>query len=73
MDFGPNRGNRTFRPLDVSLPGRFAPDCGRFAPVCFSMCLLFFRTSERGGQVNMGGQTELLSISRISVVTRNKN
>ena len=23
----------TFRPFDVSPPGRFAPDCGRFAPV----------------------------------------
>jgi len=23
----------TFRPLDVSPPGRFAPDCGRFVPV----------------------------------------
>ena len=36
----------TFRPQDVSPlyvspPGHFASDCGRFAPVCFSMCLLF--------------------------------
>ena len=31
-------GNRTFRPFT----GRFALDCGRFAPVCFSTCLLFF-------------------------------
>jgi len=34
-------GNRTFRPFDVSPPGRFAPDCGRFTPDCFSMCLFF--------------------------------
>ena len=53
---------RTFRtldvsPLDVSPPGRFVPVrfapwtfrplTGRFAPVCFSMCLLVFRTPER--------------------------
>ena len=54
---------RTFRHQDVSPPGRFAtwtfrpltgrfaPDCGRFASVCFSMCLLFFRTPERDGRV----------------------
>ena len=38
----------TFRPLT----GRFAPDCERFAPVCLSMCLLFFRTPERDGRVD---------------------
>jgi len=53
---------RTFRPLDVSPFGRFAPVrfdtwtfrplTGRFAPVCFSMCLLFFRTPERDGRVD---------------------
>ena len=42
----------TFRLLDVSPPGRFAPDCGRFAPVCLSTCLLFFRTPERDGRVD---------------------
>jgi len=44
---------RTFRPCTFRpLTGRFAPDCGRFAPVCFSMCLLFFRTPERDGRVD---------------------
>jgi len=38
----------TFCPLT----GRFATDYGRFAPVCFSMCLLFFRTPERDGRVD---------------------
>ena len=33
----------TFRPWTFHpLTGRFAPDCGRFGPVYFSMCLLFF-------------------------------
>jgi len=48
-----------FSLLDVSSPGRFAhwldvlpPTADVSPPVCFSMCLLFFRTPEHDGRVD---------------------
>jgi len=68
----------TFRLLDVSPPGRFAhsldvsPPTVDVSPPSAFLCLLFFITPERDGRVDTG-QTEFLSISRISVVTRDKD